>query len=165
MKTMRLIALLTFVTSSAVAGDGKPGGDWIRQSAFGMDCEPCAVGIERGIKQLAGIARVEVDLQSGLITIDLTADAQPDMAAIRQTIVDNGFTPREAELQLTGQVIEKDGQCELAIGEQRFALAPTETLEYATIAEHHRRLVTVSGSMSSDQVWQIAVNSIAENAN
>lgn len=162
MNIIRLILLWILATGSTLADDGERSGDRIHQTAFGMDCEPCAVGIERGISGLAGIAGVEVDLESGIIAIDLTDDAEPDMAAIRQTILDNGFTPRSAKLRLTGRIIEFNDGYGLAIGEQRFALDHANAPDDGTIADSLNRMSIVKGTMPAGQDDRIAVESITD---
>ena len=38
--------------------------------ASGMSCQHCAMRVTKGLKELAGVLEVEVDLSSGNITVD-----------------------------------------------------------------------------------------------
>ena len=38
--------------------------------ASGMSCQHCAMRVTKGLKELAGVREVEVDLSSGSITVD-----------------------------------------------------------------------------------------------
>ena len=37
----------------------------VDQEVFGMDCAPCAYGLERGLKKMDGLERVKVSLNDG----------------------------------------------------------------------------------------------------
>ena len=57
----------------------------------GMNCNSCVEGVQKAIRQLPGIASVQVDLPSGGVVVDHEPDkATPEQ--IRQQIASAGYT-------------------------------------------------------------------------
>lgn len=75
-----------------------------RLTVFGMDCAPCAYGIEKGLLALPGVEDVKVSLNDGYTEVTLAPDAKTSLADIRQVVLDNGFTPKAATVRLEGTV-------------------------------------------------------------
>jgi copper chaperone CopZ len=73
-----------------------------KQTIFGMDCAPCAYGIEKGLKKLPGVASVKVSLNDGYAEVTVAPGSSVSVAQIRRVIRDNGFTPKEARIDLEG---------------------------------------------------------------
>lgn len=75
-----------------------------KQTIFGMDCAPCAYGIEQGLKGMPGVESVKVSLNDGYAEVTLAPGSATSVAQIRQLIIDNGFTPKQAHVQIEGQL-------------------------------------------------------------
>jgi copper chaperone len=56
----------------------------------GMSCMGCVASVKKLLEQLAGVAKVEVDLANGEADVDYDA-MQCDPAQLRQAIVDGGY--------------------------------------------------------------------------
>lgn len=101
MKTMISVsfAFCAMLTASGAAADGLRD---VRQTIFGMDCAPCAYGVEKGLRALPGVGDVSVSLNEGYARASLEADSPTTLAQIRETIRDGGFTPKGATLRVEG---------------------------------------------------------------
>ncbi len=82
----------------------------VKQVIYGMDCAPCARGVEASLKRLEGIRSVTISLNNGTAAISLASDNRQTLREIRQRISDNGFTPKDAEVKLSGTLREKNGK-------------------------------------------------------
>ncbi len=76
----------------------------VEQSVFGMDCAPCAFGVERSLKKLEGVIEVNVSLNDGLVRMSLSPENRVTLTEIRKRILDNGFTPKEAIVRISGTI-------------------------------------------------------------
>lgn len=80
----------------------------VEQTIFGMDCAPCAYGIEQGLKKLPGVTDVRVSLNEGQADVTLSADSSTSIEAIRKVIRDNGFTPKAARVTVMGTLVQAE---------------------------------------------------------
>ena len=90
----------------------------------GLGCPFCVYGIEKKLKAVDGVADVEIDLKTGLATVDLAPGATPDVAALRKAVEKAGFTPRDITLTAIGTLALEDSSVFLNIrgSEQRYLL-------------------------------------------
>lgn len=96
----------------------------VDQTIFGMDCAPCAYGVERGLKALPGVQQVAVSLNQGKAVLQFAPDSPVGLADIRETIRKNGFTPREATVRVAGRLARVGGELRLQAGKESFRLMP-----------------------------------------
>jgi copper chaperone len=59
----------------------------LRLTVTGMDCDHCVATVTRAVQSVADVDAVEVDLPSGAVTVH----GEPDVAAVQQAIVDEGY--------------------------------------------------------------------------
>lgn len=85
----------------------------VDQTVYGMDCAPCAYGVEKGIKKLDGVEEVAVSLNDGNAVVELAEDNEVSIADIRRVVSDGGFTPKEAQVEVAGRFARKDGKLQL----------------------------------------------------
>jgi copper chaperone CopZ len=98
----------------------------VDQSVFGMDCAPCAYGVERGLKKLPGVESVRVSLNEGRSVIQFKPDAAVNLEQIRKIIRDNGFTPKAATLTVAGTLAQSGKEWFLDAGAAgRYRLDPS----------------------------------------
>lgn len=76
----------------------------VEQTIWGMDCAPCAYGMQRGLEKLPGVGKVTVSLNRGHATLMMHRNNRLSLAAIQQVVRDGGFTPKEALLRLEGTI-------------------------------------------------------------
>jgi copper chaperone CopZ len=95
-------------------------------TVFGMDCAPCAHAIHVSMKGIEGVHSVDVDLNTGLVTIKLNPGNRATMRQFNEAVEKNGFTHKDAYVvakgKLTGSasapVLQIDGTTD------QFALRP-----------------------------------------
>lgn len=80
----------------------------VKQTVYGMDCAPCAHAMESRLGNTEGVSGVTVSLNGGLATIDLTPNNQLTLGALREAVVNGGFSPKEATVRLTGVVKQQN---------------------------------------------------------
>jgi copper chaperone CopZ len=95
-------------------------------TVFGMDCAPCAHAIHVSMKGIEGVNSVDVDLNTGLVTVKLNPGNRATMRQFNEAVEKNGFTHKDASIvakgKLTGTasapVLQIDGTTD------QFALTP-----------------------------------------
>ncbi|MEX0958913.1 MAG: heavy metal-associated domain-containing protein [Burkholderiales bacterium] len=88
----------------------------VEQTVFGMDCAPCAYGVEKSLLGLPGVEKVNVSLNLGKVSLTLAPQNPVTIQQIRRRIRNNGFTPREAHVRALGKLVHRDNQVELVLG-------------------------------------------------
>ncbi|WP_286754974.1 heavy metal-associated domain-containing protein [Roseivirga sp. UBA838] len=120
MKKLGIIALLTiFSLSSAMAQLIK-----VDQEVFGMDCAPCAYGLERGLKKMDGLESVKVSLNDGKAYLKLASDNDLTLQKIQEEVKSNGFSARNAEVTLIGQLVKKESEWQINVNGETFIVSP-----------------------------------------
>jgi copper chaperone CopZ len=66
----------------------------VEQVVYGMDCAPCAYGLEKSLKKIAGVKEVTVSLNKGTATLELKPGNKVTVKKIKEVIRVNGFTPK-----------------------------------------------------------------------
>lgn len=112
---MRAFAIFMIFVVLAPITASAGGLTWVKQVIYGMDCAPCAYGIEKGLKELDGVASVTVSLNDGYAEVQLDEQNTVTLAAIREVILKNGFTPKAAQVRIRGRLTYKDGSDELVL--------------------------------------------------
>lgn len=82
----------------------------VKQTVFGMDCAPCAYGLEQQIKNFEDVESISVSLNEGLATIQLARKNSLRLAKLRTAIQESGFSAREANVRVFGTLTKEDGQ-------------------------------------------------------
>jgi copper chaperone CopZ len=59
----------------------------------GMTCAFCVAGLENSLSKLPGVRDVAVSLKHNVARIEMMPEHEPDLAAIKEAIIDAGFTP------------------------------------------------------------------------
>lgn len=108
-KITRPLAVVVVVTLSGGGGAQADGLVTVDQAIFGMDCAPCAYGIEQGLKKLAGSDTVRVSLNEGKAVVTFKPDSPTTLEQIRDVIRHNGFTPKAARVTVDGRLSVRDG--------------------------------------------------------
>jgi copper chaperone CopZ len=67
------------------------------------------------MKKVQGVESVEVSLNRGEALLRLKPGNSVTIEQIRQAVLDNGFTPKDSEVEVSGQVVERGGKPALAV--------------------------------------------------
>jgi len=70
----------------------------VEQEIYGMDCAPCAYGMEKSLKKMDGVKKVKVSLNKGTAIIDLKPGNEVTIEQIKEIVRRNGFTPKETRI-------------------------------------------------------------------
>jgi len=103
------LMLVLGLTGFAVTPAWADGLREVDQTIFGMDCAPCAAGVEKGLSKLPGVTSVRVSLNEGKAVALLAPDSTTTLAQIREVIRHNGFTPKDASVTVVGRLV-RDGK-------------------------------------------------------
>jgi len=96
----------------------------VKQTIFGMDCAPCAYGVQQRLKKLPGITKVDVSLNDGVASIEIAPDSAVSLVQIHDVLVDGGFTPKQAAVTVVGHLTKDGDRWLLVSGTNRYALVP-----------------------------------------
>ena len=160
MKRLGIIALLTiFSLSGAMAQLMK-----VDQEVFGMDCAPCAYGLERGLKKMDGLESVRVSLNDGKAYLKLAPDNELTLQKIQKEVKNNGFSARNAEVILKGELLKEGNNWKIKVNEEIFKVSADTSGDILTKFKPGK--IRVKGWVrdeedgSLDNFWKIKINEI-----
>lgn len=98
----------------------------VNLTVFGMDCAPCAHAIHVSMKGIQGVNKVDVDLNTGLVSIKLDAGNPAAMRQFNEAVEKNGFTHKDAQVVVRGQISGSASApfLDVAGTKDRYALTP-----------------------------------------
>jgi len=99
---MKKILAIGFVALSTLSARAEY--EQVNLTVFGMDCAPCAHAIHVSMKGIEGVDTVDVDLNTGLVSIKLTPGNSAAMRQFNQAVEKNGFTHKDANVVVRGQL-------------------------------------------------------------
>ncbi len=140
MKKMLAVGILA-LSSVAANAEYKQ----VNLTVFGMDCAPCAHAIHVSMKGIPGVNTVDVDLNTGLVTIKLASGNSATMRQFNQAVEKNGFTHKDAVIVARGRLTGTASApfFEVTGTPDRFALVPAATsVDIATLLD---KTVTITG--------------------
>ncbi len=140
MKELLAAMFLVFSTLAAHAQY-----EQVNLTVFGMDCAPCAHAIHVSMKGIKGVNTVDVDLNTGLVTIKLSPENNASMRQFNEAVEKNGFTHKDADVIVRGKLTGTAAApfLEVTGTSDRFALTPfAEGKDNAALIG---KTVTVSG--------------------
>lgn len=140
MKKILAAGILAFTTLAAHAEY-----EQVDLTVFGMDCAPCAHAIHVSMKGIQGVNTVDVDLNTGLVTVKLSAGNNATMRQFNQAVEKNGFAHKDATIIARGKVTGSASApfFEVEGTQDRFALVPAKAA--ADINALLGKTVTISG--------------------
>ncbi len=134
------------------------------QTIYGMDCAPCAIGVERRIAGLDGVSEVTLSLNKGNAVATFERDNRITLEQIREAIRRNAFNPREARITVGAEIaLDDDGRRVLVTGAgERFVLKPDDAAPEAfkqldAVGVGERAVVTGSVPAGKEGPWTLAV--------
>lgn len=82
-----LAAGLLLIATSALAAPAS-----YRLHVNGLACPFCAYGIEKKLKEVPGVERVETDIKDGVVVVTMEEAAAMDETAAKRAVKEAGFT-------------------------------------------------------------------------
>jgi copper chaperone CopZ len=128
----------------------------VNLTVFGMDCAPCAHAIHVSMKGIQGVDTVDVDLNTGLVSIKLTPGNKAGILQFNQAVEKNGFTHKDADIIARGKLTGTASApfLEVAGTTDRFALSPVAA--GSDISLLLGKSVTVSGTLPQAPKGKVA---------
>ncbi len=99
---MKSIFVATILTLSLLPAHAEY--QQVNLTVFGMDCAPCAHAIHVSMKGIQGVNTVDVDLNTGLVSIQLNPGNSAAMRQFNQAVERNGFTHKDADVVARGML-------------------------------------------------------------
>ncbi len=90
MKKSIALMIVALMWSTAALADGTQ----YRMRVDGLACPYCAYGIEKNLKKIDGVGKIDVDLNNGLVTVNVVAGVTLTDAQMAKLFTDAGFTFR-----------------------------------------------------------------------
>lgn len=136
----------------------------VQQTVFGMDCAPCAYGLEKRMKAFEGIQDADVSLNKGLATLKLQPENKVTLEKIRTAVRESGFSPEDATITVTGTLTQEDGQWILASAAgERYRLTQTAKNGSEHMKAHEQVTVTgrvAEGEKNPQMPWPLQVTEV-----
>lgn len=86
--TVLMIALIMWCTSALADGTQ------YQMRVDGLACPYCAYGIEKNLKKIDGVNKIDVDLNNGLVTVNVAVGVTLTDVQMTKLFTDAGFTFR-----------------------------------------------------------------------
>ncbi|MBO0341542.1 MULTISPECIES: heavy-metal-associated domain-containing protein [Flagellimonas] len=160
MKNIKMMALIGILGIGTISGQIAR----VDQEVYGMDCAPCAYGLERGLKKMDGLQEVRVSLNDGKAYLGLAEKNDLTLRSIQEEVKKNGFSAKKAKVVLMGNLNKVDGQWYIETDNERFAVSQDTSVELVQKLAVGR--TTLSGTVQdedddnlSDQ-WEIILSKI-----
>lgn len=159
-----LINRLTAAIVLAAAGTAVQADGLIRveQTVFGMDCAPCAYGVQKSLTKLPGVTKVDVSLNDGKALIELGPDSVTTLTQIRDTLLHGGFTPKGAVITVVGRVVKAGDRLRLKVSDtEQYDLSFTQSGADAALKPDME--VVIEGAVADlapDTIHSLAVQKV-----
>lgn len=90
MKNLLALLITALVWSAAALADGTR----YQMRVDGLACPYCAYGIEKNLKKIDGVEKIDIDLNNGMVTVNVAAGVTLTDAQMAGLFTDAGFTFR-----------------------------------------------------------------------
>ena len=145
MKNIKMMALIGILGIGTISGQIAK----VDQEVYGMDCAPCAYGLERGLKKMDGLQEVRVSLNDGKAYLELAEKNDLTLRSIQEEVKKNGFSAKKAEVVIMGNLNKVDGQWFIETDNERFAVSQDTSIELVQKLAVGR--TTVSGTVQDEE--------------
>lgn len=76
----------------------------------GLSCPFCALSLEKKLKSVDGVSKVDVHLKKAITNLTLKPESQLDLKAVHTAVKEAGFTLKDIQITISGNVLQdKDG--------------------------------------------------------
>ena len=90
----------------------------------GLGCPYCAFGLDKKMKELKGLKKLGIDMETGVLTFNYPSDKQLTKAAVKQQVRKGGYTPISVEIR------RGDGTVENSTSEKEVAVTAIHRAEF-----------------------------------
>lgn len=160
MKKLSIVILLTGLMVNAASAQLLK----VDQVVYGMDCAPCAYGMERSFTKMNGIDQVEVSLNKGTAYLYLSPNNQVTLQEIQKKVKNGGFTAKAAEIVMQGELIKEKDEWKIRVHEEIFKV--TQDTDSEILASLKPGKVKLKGHVpdekdeNPDKQWTIQIKKV-----
>ncbi len=114
-----LTGLLLLALTHAAAAQAPPelGMLEVTVQVDGLSCPFCAYGLEKKLRKVENVARVEIRIDEGRTVVTPESGTSLDLDELEQAVRDGGFTPREVSVTARGRLTELNGAAALELSD------------------------------------------------
>ena len=87
----------------------------VEMKLSGLDCESCALSVDRVFKRMRGVEGATYDPRSNVLTVTLKIDNKMPLSAIRDGAKSMGYTPGEVRLKARGSLTPDGSQWQFQV--------------------------------------------------
>jgi mercuric ion binding protein len=97
----------------------------------GLSCPFCAYGLEKKLKKVAGVEKLEIKVDAGTARLTVQKGQRLSIEVVERTIKEGGFTPREVTVDVVGHLAEMNGRpvLKFAGADDLFLVTPNATFQ------------------------------------
>jgi copper chaperone CopZ len=131
------------------------------QIIFGMDCAPCAKGVENRMKRMDGVQSAVLDLNKGEASLMFTGQHTTSLQQIQKSIIDGGFSPKEARIKVRGTLQQEGGAWQLITESGDLFLL--EEADANFLASNNGQKIIVEGTVAENEGkerWHLTVHQL-----
>lgn len=133
----------------------------LEQKIFGMDCAPCAKGVEVRMERMDGVIGAELNLNRGEAHLVFTDSHTTSLSQLHRSIVEGGFSPKTAQIKIRG-ILHREGR------QWRLVTDAGDTfllkgIDAGQLSADEETQVTIEGAVaerSDEEFWQLSVQQI-----
>jgi len=108
----------------------------------------CAHAVSVSIKRIPGVQSVNVSLNKGLVSIALVPGNTVRMEHIRKVILDDAFTPKDANVVAVGKLVSEKGKTQFVVAGTNETF-PVASSPHPSWQKDGGRDVTVDGLLAA----------------
>ncbi len=138
-----LISPVVFAAEKVEKKDLKPK---VTIRVDGLTCPFCAYGLEKRVKKISAVKKSVINIKKGTMELLPKAGQHIDLDDVREAVKKGGFTPREIQVALAGQLKEWNSSTTLSIVSQDKKKKKTE-VKY--LLKDNEQLKKLKASMES----------------
>ncbi|MBI4530019.1 MAG: cation transporter [Candidatus Latescibacteria bacterium] len=121
----------------------------------GLSCPFCAYGLEKKLKKVTGVEKVEIKVDAGITHLTLKKGKSVSVEEVEEAVKEGGFTPGDVTIAVTGHLTERDGRTVVTIpgSGELFLVEPSEQLRKIEEALKGKdKAVNLTGKLSRERL-------------
>lgn len=95
----------------------------IEQVIYGMDCAPCARGVEARMQRIDGVKSITLSLNRGTAELILERENNISLRELQTIVRHSGFHPQRARVNASGFILRSEGTTFFRVHDEEYLLA------------------------------------------
>ena len=137
MKNLIVVAIVLCSIFSTPIMAQAPKFDKVEVKVEGLGCPFCAFGLEKKMKAIQGVQNINIDVESGMMVLEVPMTASISQAQINAKVEEAGYTAKHIEIYRAEPI---------SVTPRNIELSSTENVREAMAVDHsHHQMNTASG--------------------